>query len=295
MDNVAPQHLRPTTDRAHRTALEEDIPVRDRTFVKLLADRRIWPLFLFRALSLQGTHPTVMVALEQHSKSFTQPSVRAENTLAYTYRIYFGTNVAESARELREMHRPITGLDYEGNKYHAWNRDVWTWVHLTTIEALLYAIEACFGAQPPAQVEAFYQESRRLGALFGVREQDMPEDVAALRRYVDEGVGSLLAMSPGTRRMQQLVDEQDVIATLEPKLAALPRPLPALLERLTSRPVKTMMFGTFPPHVREIWDVPWSTAREKEFRALLAFLRVAPRVIPARFRMIPEARTALGI
>ncbi|MGA4692262.1 oxygenase MpaB family protein [Rhodococcus sp. AB351] len=118
----------------------------------MLADRRIWPMFLFRALSLQGTYPTVMVALEQHSKSFTEPSVRAENTLAYTYRIYFAENVADSARELREMHRPITGLDHEGRRFHAWNRDVWTWVHLTTIESLIYAIEVCFGPRPAPEV-----------------------------------------------------------------------------------------------------------------------------------------------
>ncbi|WP_241384564.1 oxygenase MpaB family protein [Rhodococcus sp. CH91] len=275
--------------------LTEDVPVADRTFARLLADRRIWPMFLFRALSLQGTHPTVMVALEQHSKSFTEPSVRAENTLAYTYRIYFGDDVAESARELREMHRPITGQDYEGRRYHAWNRDVWTWVHLTTIESLIYAIETCFGPQPGTEVEAFYQESRRLGVLFGVREQDMPTDVAGLRAYVEDGVAEKLAMSPGTRRMQRLVDEQDVIATLEPALAALPRPLPALLERLTARPVKTLMFGAFPEPVRQIWGVQWSTAREREFRAILAFMRVGSRLVPERLRMIPEARAALGV
>ena len=287
MDTIAAQRI--------PANLEQDVPVADRTFVRLLADRRIWPIFLFRALSLQGTHPTIMVALEQHSKSFSRPAVRAENTLAYTYRICFGQNVADSARELREMHRPITGLDYEGRKYHAWNRDVWTWVHLTTIESLLYAITVCFGPQPDAEVEAFYQESRRLGMLFGVREQDIPTDVAGLRKYVDDGVVERLTMSPGTRRMQQLVDEQDVIATLEPKLAALPRPLPALLERLTNRPVQTLMFGAFPEHVRQIWGVPWSAAREREFRALLAVVRAASRVLPARVRMIPEARAALEV
>ncbi|MDJ0401824.1 oxygenase MpaB family protein, partial [Rhodococcus rhodochrous] len=71
------------------------------------------------------------------------PSVRAENTLAYTYLIYFGENVADSALELREMHRPVTGLDYDGRRYHDWNLDVWTCVHLTTIESLIYAIEVC--------------------------------------------------------------------------------------------------------------------------------------------------------
>ncbi|MCR8692320.1 hypothetical protein NWP13_07245 [Rhodococcus pyridinivorans] len=95
--------------------------------------------------------------------------------------------------------------------------------------------------------------------------------------------------------MQQLVDEQDVIATLEPKLAALPRPLPAVLEKLTGRPVKTLMFGAFPESVRRIWGVPWSAAREREFRVILALMRVGSRLVPERLRMIPEARAALGI
>ncbi len=193
------------------------------------------------------------------------------------------------------MHRPVTGLDYDGRRYHAWNRDVWTWVHLTTIESLIYAIEVCFGAQPAPEVEAFYRESCRLGMLFGVREQDMPDDVAGLRAYVDRGVADKLAMSPGTRRMQQLVDEQDVIATLEPKLAALPRPLPAVLRKMTGRPVETLMFGAFPESVRRIWGVPWSAAREREFRAILALARVGSRLVPERLRSIPEARAALGV
>ncbi|MDV2475583.1 hypothetical protein F8M49_09630 [Rhodococcus zopfii] len=59
--------------------------------------------------------------------------------------------------------------------------------------------------------------------------------------------------------------------------------------------MQTLMFGAFPEHVRQIWGVPWSAAREREFRALLAVVLAASRVLPARVRMIPEARAALEV
>lgn len=273
--------------------IDHDIPVAERTFVHLLAERQIWPIFLFRALALQGTHPTVMAALEEHSKSFSEPSVRTANTLAYTYRIYFGTDVADAARNLREMHRPITGEDYLGRRYHAWNRDVWTWVHLTTIESMLYAISVCFGPQPEADVESFYQESRRLGTLFGVREQDMPADVSGLRRYVDAGIDEKLAMSPGTERMHRLIQEQSATPLLGRGVAVLPHRVQLLLIRVTSRPVQTLIFGNFPDHVRRIWGIRWTTARQREFAVLLALIRTCSRLAPERFRLVPEAREAL--
>ncbi len=59
-----------------RANIEDDVPVADRTFVRSPADRRIRPMFLFRALSLQGTHPTVMVALGQPSSGSVTKSTR---------------------------------------------------------------------------------------------------------------------------------------------------------------------------------------------------------------------------
>ncbi|MCD5418121.1 hypothetical protein LRS71_00805 [Rhodococcus pyridinivorans] len=59
--------------------------------------------------------------------------------------------------------------------------------------------------------------------------------------------------------------------------------------------MKTLMFGEFPESVRRSWGVPWSAAREREFRAMLALVSVGSRLVPERLRMIPEARAALAI
>ncbi|MET7769484.1 oxygenase MpaB family protein [Nocardia sp. NPDC005366] len=264
-----------------------EIPVAERALVHLTAQRQVWPIFLFRAMALQGSHPTIAVALEDHSTGFTEPAARASRTLSYAYRVYFGENLAETAREIRQLHRPITGQGYDGKPYHAWNREAWTWVHLTTVEAMLYAVGACFPSLSAEDAEAFYREGRAIGLLYGVREQDMPADIAGLRAYVDAGIQDKLATSPGTRRLRRLVDEQSILEL------PLPRPIQVVVDRLAARPVHTLMFGGFPEPIRRLWDVRWTRAREIEYRALLTALRVGSRALPRRLLLVPEARAAL--
>ncbi|GGU59068.1 hypothetical protein GCM10010178_59090 [Lentzea flava] len=56
---------------------------------------------------------------------------------------------------------------------------------------------------------------------------------------------------------------------------------------------RTLVYGAFPPELRDMWGVRWSRARESEYRAALRSLRAATGVLPERHRMIPYAYEAL--
>ena len=84
-----------------------------------------------------GSHPAVARALLDHSSVYEDPWSRAARTTGYALRFGFGEDRDETATELRALHRGIGGVDDAGRRYHAWDRDVWTRVHLTTAESLL--------------------------------------------------------------------------------------------------------------------------------------------------------------
>jgi uncharacterized protein (DUF2236 family) len=246
-----------------------------------LAEWRLFVPFTGRVLALQGSHPTVAAGIYQHSEIFTDPWRRAQRTFLYAQRILYGPDRAGTAAEIRELHRHIKGTGFDGRPYHAWNREAWTWVHLTTFEATLFSLEKIHGRLPGAEVDALYAEARQVGTLYGVRPQEMPEDVAGLRRYVEEGIESRCTHRP-------LVD-------LVPSLQQVPRPkglpIPALPWRLamgpTSHPVHIALAGSFPPVIRRRWGIRWSPLHELEYRTQLQLLRTVTAPLPDRLRMLP--------
>lgn len=227
-------------------------------------------------------------ALAEHSSLFDDPWGRAARTTRYALRFVFGDDRAETATELRRLHRGVRGVDDEGRRYHAWDREVWTWVHLTTAEALVYAVDVMCGPWPRRDLEAFYTDTRRIGALYGVREQDMPDDLSGLRSYVDEGISAMLRPNPGTDRLRGALDRADHLRALP-----LPAPLTAVAAHVLARPTHTLVFGAFPERVRRLWGVRWSRLDQARYVAALAALRAVTEPLPDRLRMFPPAYRVL--
>ena len=266
---------------AHRAGPGAPRSVADRPLVKQLAEWRLFIPFTGRVLALQGSHPTVAAGIYEHSELFTDPWRRAQRTFLYGQRLAFGPDREGTAAEIRELHRHIKGTGFDGRPYHAWNREAWTWVHLTTFEATLFALEKIHGRLPASDLEALYAEVREVGTLYGVRAQDMPDDIAGLRSYVEQGVESKCTHRP-------LVD-------LVPSLQQVPPPkglpIPGRPWQLTmgptSHPVHIALAGSFPAVIRRRWGIRWSALHELEYRAQLQVLRTVTSPLPDRLRMLP--------
>ncbi len=263
---------------------------RTRPLARQLAQWRVFVPFYARAIGLQGGHPTVARALAEHSSVLEDPWGRAARTTQHALRFFFGEDRTSAAAALRELHRPLGGVGYDGRPYHPWHRDVWTWVHLTTAEALLYAVEVTCGPWPRRELEAFYAETRRIGVLYGVREPDMPADLRGLRAYVDRGVATMLRPNPGTEQLRRAVLAGDHLRALPwPG----PRPVNAALARVLARPSRTLLFGAFPDAVRRVWRVRWTALDQARYVSLLVALRAATEPLPDRLRMFPPAYRVL--
>ncbi|TDE33171.1 DUF2236 domain-containing protein [Nonomuraea mesophila] len=241
------------------------------------------------ALVLQTMHPAVGAAVAEHSTYRSDPWGRLTRTLTSVQTwVYGGARGPAEGERLRRLHRDISGVDEHGRPYHALNGEAWAWVHLSLFERFI-TLNRWFGAPfTSEQQERFYAESRQLGAILRVPEREMPDDLAAYRRYFDDMVADRLEPHPTAL---------DVLAVMRgtPAPPGLPRPLRRLWTPLGAGSGGFNHFvtiGTLPPAVRDKLGLRWTARDERRLRQVgNAVATLTPR-LPERLRYMPIAYRA---
>ncbi|WP_219466384.1 oxygenase MpaB family protein, partial [Nonomuraea rhizosphaerae] len=217
------------------------------------------------ALVLQTMHPAVGAAVAQHSTYKEDPWGRLNRTLASVQKwVYAGAGGLVEGERLREIHKPISGVDEQGRSYHALNGEAWAWVHLSLFERFV-ALNRHFGTPYTEECERrLYQEARQLGAILRVPGREMPDSVEAFWRYFD----TMLA-----ERLEPHPTALEVLAVMRgtPAPPGLPRPLRRLWTPLGVGSGEFNHFvtvGTLPPLVREKLGLRWSARDERRLRRL---------------------------
>ncbi len=238
------------------------------------------------ALLLQVAHPTVGAGVREHSNYREDPWGRLLRTLDFTNSlIYADAPVAAAvARAVRARHRRIRGVREDGARYHALEPDAYAWVWATLFAAIAAAHDR-FGNPLRGEERArFWLEWRRLGALVGVRERDLPASIAGFDSYFAATVRDTLTDSDTV---------QGVLDSLRrPATPPLPRyALPAwLLGRIpAARALDLATVGLLAPELRERFRLRWSYAQEIELGALAAMLRAAAPLTPPALRVMGPA------
>jgi uncharacterized protein (DUF2236 family) len=172
-------------------------------------------------------------------------------------------------------------VDTQGRRYHALDPAAYAWVQATLFNAIVVGHERFGRPLRPDQVERLYVEHRNLGRIIGVREGDLPPDLAAFRAYFDAMVHDVLE------------DNETVHDVLESLRRPTAPPLPVLGDRAWRAlriPIAHMVglatVGLLPPVLRERFDLRWTAAQESELRALGAASRAATPLLPRRLRHI---------
>ena len=262
--------------------------------LRLPASRRAWSEWPFvvpfagRVLALQGMHPVVSAGMMDHSSVFRDPWGRGWDTIGYGLRLVFSDDPLAVAGEIRELHRPLHGRLADGTRYHPWNPGPWAWVHLSTFEATVYARRAIGRAPTPAEQAELYEEWKRVGRGYGLREQDLPADVAALNRYVWSTIQDELVATPTATRLYH-----DTLRS-PPAPPGLPGAQLAwpLAGRLAGPSIRLLLAGSFPSVLRRRMSIPWTPLHEAGYQAALLALRAAVHTLPAALTRFPIARAA---
>ena len=145
-----------------------------------------------RAALLQLAHPWVARAIEEHSAVARDPLGRFRRTFARVFALLYGDLEAAlaAARAVHGVHASVRGVLTEesgafaaGTAYDALDVDALRWVHATLCDTSVYIHERYVGPLSLCEKEAYYLESRRFAALFGVPLAALPASWLEFEAY----------------------------------------------------------------------------------------------------------------
>ena len=190
---------------------------------------------------------------------------------------------APAARQIRDTHRRISGLDSRGNRYHAWDPSTVYWGHATTFIMMVTAVDLFDHRLTEAEKDRLAGESREIYRRYGLADRDVPADWAAFEAYLDRMLTEVLELTPAARTFLGLENRP-------------PEGLPVALRPLR-RPIGRLMWwiglGTAPPQVRVRIGRRWTAWDERRLRWLATAIRLGWPLLPRRLRLSRRSRAGI--
>jgi uncharacterized protein (DUF2236 family) len=162
-----------------------------------------------RAALLQLAHPMVAQAIADHSRTREDTLGRFLRTFEHVFAMVYGDldSALSSARRVHAIHDRIRGVMRDrvgaiaaGTSYAANRPETLLWVHATLWETSVQVYELIMGPLSHAEKEAYWQETKRFAALFGIPAKLVPADWSAFEAYWERMLGSEVIRVSATAR-----------------------------------------------------------------------------------------------
>lgn len=239
-----------------------------------------------RAALLQTAHAYVAHGVDQHSRTKTDPFGRFFRTFDNVFAMIFGdlAHAERSSRRVHGIHRRIEGAIAEdvgsfkkGDRYEANAEHALLWVYATLLDSAVQCFELVIRPMGNGEKDAYYQEAKRFGYLFGISDETLPRDWPAFRAYVDGVIDS------------DLLGVGRPAAELRRFLFRAPTPLLAL-----PMSAYTAVTGQLlPPRLRAQYGFPDGPAARATFDVTVATLRRTVPLLPDSVRYLPAYNQAM--
>ena len=240
-----------------------------------------------RALLMQATHPVAFEGFFAHSGALDSPYARLRRTAKVMDTIIFGAraDADRAARRVRAIHRRVRGeLSHPagrfpaGTPFAADDPVLLLWVLATLVDSALVVYERYVGSLSTAERNAYWQDYRVIGGLFGLEDADMPGDIVDFDDYMHEMLeGPDLHVTPAARELA-------VGIVLRPPVPLVRRPVLEL--------VNFMTVGLLPARLRRQYGLSWDPLRALMLRGGAEYAkRVLVPLAPERLRLAAGART----
>ncbi len=241
-----------------------------------------------RALLMQAAHPVAWAGFFAHTGAMDEPYERLARTAAVMNTIGFGSraDADRATRRVRAMHRRVRGELSEpvgrfpaGTPYAADDPELLLWVLATLADSALVVYERYVGSLASAERDAYWQDYKVVGRLFGLRTREMPDTIEDFDAYVAEMLGSDdLVVTDDVRELA-------IRIVMRPPVPLRARPLLELANFIT--------VGLLPGELRRQYGFSWDPARGLALLGGAQYLkRVLVPLLPRRLRLSPAARAA---
>jgi uncharacterized protein (DUF2236 family) len=258
----------------------------DKAMLRRVNRERVVALSGPRTLLMQAAHPVAFAGFFAHTGALDEPYERLARTARVMHTIGFGSRAGADRMtgHVRAMHRRVRGVMQEpagrfpaGTPYAADDPALLLWVLACIVDSGLVVYQKYVRSLSRDERNAYWQDYRQVGRLFGLRDEDMPERIEDFERYMADMIaGDDLHITPAARDLAL-----DIV--FRPPVPLQAKPLLELANQIT--------VGLLPPHIRREYGLSWDPARALALHGGAEYVkRVLVPLLPPRLRFAPGAQ-----
>jgi uncharacterized protein (DUF2236 family) len=224
-----------------------------------------------RAALLQLAHPAVARAIAEHSRTREDMLGRFVRTFEHVFALVYGDleSALDSARRLHAVHSRIVGPGYAANQ-----PETLLWVHATLWETSMQVYQLVMGPVSQPQRDAYWNETRRFAALFGIPDALLPAGWEGFSRYWEGMLASdAIRVSPTARELADFL--------LRP---------PSMLLSPAWQWLRVVTARLLPSRLRDEFGLPFGVLERATAETSLAALRATWWLLPGGLRWLPAYR-----
>ncbi len=236
------------------------------------------------ALLLQLAHPLVAAGVSDHSGFREEPVRRLYRTIRTMQDIIYEnrTTALEASRRVKRVHAAVKGTLREatpvfpaGTPYRASDPDLLLWVYTTLLATALTTYEEFLPPLNTREQEQFYQESKAVARVLGLKESELPPNFTAFQNYFNDMIsGPILSLTPTARALAENV--------IHPPISWFPRVAGDALSVATA--------ALLPGQIRDLYGLRWGPRRRFAWRLLRRSLKETLPFMPNVVRAGRHAR-----
>jgi uncharacterized protein (DUF2236 family) len=241
-----------------------------------------------RALLMQATHPVTFEGFFAHTSSLDEPYERLRRTAEVMDTIAFGERARADrmTRRVRAMHGRVrgelaasAGRFPAGTPYAADDPVLLLWVLAPLVDSALRVYARYVRPLSRDERDAYWQDYKLIGNLFGLRDGEMPHSIEDFDAYMHDMVtGDDLFVTEKARELA-------IRIVMRPPVPLYARPVVELANFIT--------VGMLPGRLRRMYGFSWDPARGLALRAGAEYTRrLLVPLLPSFIRHVPQARAA---
>lgn len=230
-------------------------------------------------LARPGVGYGVLESVVDSGRADLHPFKRARTTIGYLAVVALGSETEQRAfkKAVDGAHRQVRSTKASPVKYSAFDPELQLWVAACLYKGSVDLYRMFYGELDDDEAERHYQEAKVFGTALQMRPEMWPPNREAFDRYWQEQLDTKIDIDGPIR------DYLYRIAAVRMRGVTLPGPLHKLVEG----PMLFITTGFLPQRFRDEMHLPWDAAKQRQFDALIAMLRVVNHLTPGPLRRFP--------